>query len=235
MDAPTQMRLLKEDNLQKINQQLEKMNPAEILSWAVFQQFRSCRIAATSSFQSQSRPLLYLISRVCPAIPVYFLDTGYHFQQTLSYVQTLKNLLGLNLRSLTPLQGGTEDRMYKTDPDMCCYLRKVEPLQREFRNIDLWISGIRRDQTLNRSKVKILDFQERLNVFKLSPMANVTAETLAQINLRIQLPEHPLEKMGYTSIGCEPCTTLPTGENERSGRWANNVKTECGLHYNSNP
>ena len=222
-------------DFESINARLENMNPAEILSWAVFEAFPGQRIAATSSFQSQSLPLLYLISKIAPQLPVYFLDTGYHFSETLAYVADLRRRLGLNIVTVEPLKKEPDHTMYKTDPDMCCYLRKVEPLQRAFADVDVWISGIRRDQTKNRSNAKIVDFHQPLDVIKISPMANVTARMQNDLNARIGLPEHPLKAVGYVSIGCRPCTALPKGEDERSGRWAGKVKTECGLHLNYNP
>jgi phosphoadenosine phosphosulfate reductase len=216
------------------NMRLEKMNPAEILSWVVFQAFTGKHIAATSSFQSQSLPLLYLISKICPFLPIYFLDTGYHFPETIKYINDLGKRLQLNIVSVQSLHEKLDDGMYSTNPDMCCYLRKVEPLQRAFKNVDVWISGIRRDQTQFRKDVRIIEDNAPLGVIKVSPMANVTSSTVKEINARIGLPEHPLRAKGYVSIGCMPCTTVPIDNNERSGRWAGKAKTECGLHFNSN-
>ena len=118
------------------------------------------------------------------------------------------------------------------DPDMCCYLRKVEPLQRAFKDVDVWISGIRRDQTRARRSIRMLDYHEPLDVVKVSPMANVTSKLLDRLNDRLDLPRHPLLTRGYRSIGCAPCTKPTTSSEEsRAGRWAGKEKTECGLHF----
>lgn len=216
----------------KENENLEEMNPAEILSWAVFETFKGKEIAVTSSFQSQSLPLLYLISKICPRLPVYFLDTSYHFPETIQYVEEIKRKLQLNVVTIKQLNRHPEETMYKTDPDMCCYLRKVEPLQRAFKGVDVWISGIRRDQTRNRKGARIIDLHEPLGVVKVSPMANVTSEIVNRMNEHLALPEHPLQALGYRSIGCMPCTSISRPGDDRSGRWFGREKTECGLHLN---
>jgi len=215
-----------------LNRHLERMNPAEILSWTLYDKFRDKRVAATSSFQSQSLFLLYLIGKICPGLRVYFLDTGYHFKQTHEYVELLQRRLGLNVVSILPETSVFDEGMYRTNPDMCCYLRKVEPLKKAFENVDVWISGIRRDQTENRASAKILDIHPPLDVIKVSPMANVTSEMQSRANSRLNLPLHPLKAKGYSSIGCIHCTAISEGLDERAGRWAGFVKTECGLHLN---
>lgn len=215
-----------------LNQRLEKMNPAEILWWTLFDQFHDKRVVATSSFQSQSLLLLFLIGKICPSLSVFFLDTGYHFRETHEYVRLLQVKLGLSVVSILPDASTFDDGMYETDPDMCCYLRKVEPLKKAFSDVDVWISGIRRDQTENRRSIKILELHSPLNVIKISPMANLTSAIHKEANMRLDLPEHPLKAIGYSSIGCTHCTSLPKDLGERSGRWAGSLKTECGLHLN---
>ena len=219
-------------DFEKVNVRLERMNPAEILTWTLYEAFPDKRVALTSSFQSQSLPLLYLVSKICSHLPVYFLDTGFHFSETLDYIERLRQLLTLNMCTIRPLSESSDNEMYKTDPDMCCYLRKVETLQRVFSDVDIWISGIRRDQTSARSVVKIIDFHEPLGVIKVSPMANFTSSIQKEFNARISLPEHPLLSKGYRSIGCAPCTKpTKTGEDPRAGRWGGTGKSECGLHF----
>jgi phosphoadenosine phosphosulfate reductase len=219
------------DVLARWNTDLERMNPAEIIDWAVHQAFAGRRIAATSSFQDQSRGFLFLLSRIAPSVPVYFLDTGYHFPETLSYVRLIQRTLGLDVQVVKPDPGIPNNQMYKTDPDMCCYLRKVEPLQMAFIGIDVWLSGIRRDQTAMRQTASICDVHESLKAVKVLPMANVSKETQRNLNDRTGLPPHPLTAQGYSSIGCYPCTRIPTDPgDDRSGRWQGQEKTECGLH-----
>lgn len=216
------------------NQRLERMNPAEILAWAFYDAFPGRRVAATSSFQSQSLFLLYLISKITPRLPVYFLDTGYHFPETLEYVANLQRHLGLDVRTIEPLVKEPDFVMYRDDPDMCCFLRKVEPLQRAFSDVDVWISGIRRDQTNTRKQARIIETNPQLGVIKIAPMANVTSAVQKKLNQRIGLPEHPLKAEGFVSIGCMPCTSVPTDGDDRSGRWPGKAKTECGLHLTVN-
>ncbi len=213
------------------NATLEKMNPAEILEWAVLKQFSGLRVAATSSFQDQSRGFLFLLSHIVPQVPVYFIDTGYHFPETLDYVASVQRALALDVRMVRPGPAVKDCEMYASNPDMCCYLRKVEPLQEAFADIDVWLSGIRRDQTSTRAQARICDVHEGLDLLKILPMANVTRDVQASLNQRTGLPPHPLTASGYRSIGCRPCTAIPeAGADDRSGRWQGSTKTECGLH-----
>ena len=147
-------------------------------------------------------------------------------------MELLQRRLGLNVVSILPETSVFDEGMYRTNPDMCCYLRKVEPLKKAFENVDVWISRIRRDQTENRASAKILDIHPPLDVIKVSPMANVTSEMQSRANSRLNLPLHPLKAKGYSSIGCIHCTAISEGLDERAGRWAGFVKTECGLHLN---
>jgi len=212
---------------------LQGRNAAEVLYWAA-KTFPG-RLAVTSSFQTQSVPLLHLISRICPEVPILFLDTGFHFQQTLSYRNQLRRRLGLNVRNLEPLKGksellATHGELYKTNAHMCCYLNKVEPLQRALQCYDAWISGVRRDQTKARAGMKALEAQDN-GLYKICPMLEWTAEDVEAYRAQFQLPEHPLRQQGYKSIGCWPCTrAVVEHEDPRAGRWADQEKTECGLH-----
>lgn len=221
------------DDLREANEHLERASPVEILRWA-----RDCfgnRLAATSSFQTQSVPLLHMIATVCPELPVYFLDTGFHFPETLAFRDQLAERLGLNIVDLHCAGGHSGfllnyGKLYSADPDLCCYVNKVEPLQRALLNHSAWVTGIRRDQTTNRSATPIvaLGDDER---FKIAPLANWTSADIAAYLIAHGLPGHPLTAGGFGSIGCQPCTrALQPGEGERAGRWAGSVKTECGLH-----
>ena len=220
--------MVNKDKVDEYNEVLERLNPAEILYWLTMQDAGS--ITMTSSFQAQSLPLLYMVSRICPAVPVLFLDTGYHFKETLDYVDELQSLLNLDLVRITPLVVVEDEKMPWSNPDMCCYLRKVEPLQNELKKYDVWISGIRRDQTAVRKQVKILDYDSKNDVLKICPMANFSRHMIEQVNAHLNLPFNPLRQQGYLSIGCEPCTEKSVCGDERSGRWGQSGKTECGLH-----
>ena len=211
----------------------DKNSAAEIVYWAA-KRFRN-KLAITSSFQTQSVPLLHLVSRICPNVPVLFLDTGFHFPETLAFRNRLARQLGLNIVDLYPLMGHERFQkqhgmLYQSNPNMCCYMNKVEPLQRKLNGFSAWISGIRRDQTQHRAETPVCELQGN-GLFKICPMVNWSASAIASYIDKFELPRHPLHAAGYKSIGCHCCTkAVSDGEDPRSGRWAESEKTECGLH-----
>jgi phosphoadenosine phosphosulfate reductase len=221
-------------DLVEINERLEGKSPAEILKWA-WRTFKPGKIAATSSFQSQSLPLLHLISTFIPELPVLFIDTGFHFPQTLAFRDRLARELGLNILTLKPgenpnpfkwQQGG----LYHSNPDLCCYLNKVKPLQEAKKGLDAWVAGIRRDQTQVRTDTPVVSIDDD-GLYKICPMATWKREDIWSYIEEWDLTTHPLLTQGYLSIGCAPCTRpVFTGEDERDGRWPGQLKTECGLH-----
>ncbi len=196
------------------------------------------RVAASSSFQTQSLPLLHTISQAAPEMPVLFLDTGYHFPETLAYRDRIAALLGLNVKVLRasaasrPTAGSSGD-LYRVDPDRCCWINKVEPLEHELRGLDAWITGIRRDQTRHRAATPIAS-KLPSGAWKVCPMLEWTADDVWAFIAEHQLPPHPLFDTGYRSVGCAPCTR-PVGpaSGDRDGRWAGSSKTECGLHLST--
>lgn len=207
--------------------------PRSVLTWA-WGRFAPS-IAATSSFQTQSVPLLHMISIAAPRIPILFLDTGFHFPETLAFRDRLVEQLRLNLQVLEPKMGHDgflreHGELYRRDPDLCCHINKVEPLRRARAGLRAWISGIRRDQTPDRSNTPVVARQAD-GVVKVCPLAAWTQETVNRYMEEFGLPRHPLEDEGYLSIGCAPCTRrVRPGEDPRAGRWAESDKTECGLH-----
>jgi phosphoadenosine phosphosulfate reductase len=225
---------MESNELDQLNAQFEGADPRTIITWAA-ERFMP-RLAVTSSFQTQSVALLHLIGQTRPDIPVIFLDTGYHFPETLAYRDQLVALFGLSLRVIHPAVTPADlvkphgDALYRRDPEMCCYVHKVEPMQRALRDLDGWLTGIRRDQTETRAHAQPVEALPDGRV-KINPLLAWTRQNLwAYIN-RHHLPAHPLFSQGYLSIGCAPCTAPVTdGGGERSGRWAGTDKTECGLH-----
>lgn len=220
-----------------LNQVFETAPPQEILIWAC--ETFAPQIAATSSFQSQSLPLLHMIGLYAPETPVFFLDTGFHFPETLAFRDQLIPRFGIrvsNLRAETESDALRRQHadLHRTDPDLCCYIHKVEPLQQVKRHLAAWITGIRRDQTDARRSTPIVA-RERSGKIKISPLATWTQRDVWRYISEHDLPAHPLLQHGYMSVGCAPCTR-PVGEDEdyRAGRWANNAKTECGLHVEPN-
>lgn len=191
-------------------------------------------VVASSSFQSQSVPLLHMIGRVCPDLPVHFLDTGFHFPETLRFRDELADRFGLNVVTVRPamdrraLYDRVGDPPYETDPDRCCYINKVEPMQRIVKDSSAWVSGVRADQTAHRGGLGRVTVGED-GLVRIHPMLHWTARDIWTYVHEHDLPSHPLLKRGYLSIGCAPCTKAPAAD-ERSGRWSRTSKTECGLH-----
>lgn len=222
-----------EKTLPLVSTQFEGWSASLILSWSanVF----ADSIVLSSSFQTQSVPLLHLVSRICPQVPILFLDTGFHFQETLDFRDSLSTSLGLSVKNLG-LLGGEERKqslgpeLYRKNPGMCCYLNKVEPLKRELLDYHAWVTGIRRDQTNQRRETQILSRDEN-GLLKICPMAKWESRSVERYREHFQLPGHPLETKGYRSIGCQPCTKPTTGgQDPRAGRWSESEKTECGIH-----
>ncbi len=192
----------------------------------------------TCSFQAEDVLLLHLAMELSPDIPVLFLDTGYHFKETYAYRDRIAADWNLNLTNLLPRQTVAEQEsefgiLYSTEPNRCCGFRKVEPLFDAVAHYKVWLTGLRREQARSRTALKeIEDFAVKPGIIvrKLSPFADWTTRDVWQLSAHFNIPLLPLYDLGYTSIGCEPCTTLPTDPNDpRSGRWAGK-KVECGIH-----
>lgn len=220
----------------QLNRHFEDTAPTRIIEWAVNRFMPS--IVATSSFQSQSVALLHIISLVRSDLPVVFLDTGYHFPETLAYRDRLVERFGLTLRIIQPSHSMGEevqrhgDVLYRRDPDLCCQINKVAPMQRVLEQVDAWISGIRRDQTSHRANAQTIETFADGRV-KINPLISWDHRTLWSYIHKHDLPIHPLFSKGYVSIGCAPCTMpIARGMDERAGRWKGKRKIECGLHTN---
>jgi phosphoadenosine phosphosulfate reductase len=197
----------------------------------------------TCSFQAEDVLLLHLTRELRPNIPVLFLDTGYHFAETYEYRDRIAGKWNLNLINLLPAHTVAEQErerglLYQTAPDRCCALRKVEPLFAAVANYKLWLTGLRREQARSRAALEeIADFTlpSGITVRKLSPFADWTTRDVWQSCARYEIPLLALYNRGYSSIGCEPCTSLPTDPSDpRSGRWAGR-KVECGIHIQAAP
>jgi phosphoadenosine phosphosulfate reductase len=175
------------------------------------------------------------MAEVDPAIPVVFLDTGWLFEETLAYRDTLIAALGLSdVRSIKPLEEtlnreDPERELWFSDPDACCRIRKVEPLARALKPFSAWINGRKRFQGGLRAAIPVVE-QDGTRL-KFNPFANVSREEIDAIYPRANLPPHPLLKSGYLSVGCMPCTSRTSpDEDVRAGRWRGRAKTECGIH-----
>lgn len=216
-------------------QDVEQWTPHKIIQWAV--DAFGADLAMTSSFQQQSVVLLHIVSRVAPRLPILFLDTGYHFAETLEFKDQLIEAFGLeNVQIIRPALSQEEQmaqhgpNLPQTNPDLCCYINKVLPLQEAMKQFRAWITGIRRDQSAARTNTPIIDIRED-GLAKIAPLAAWTGDDVARYAEFHRLPRHPLYELGYKSIGCAPCTQpIQEGEDERAGRWAGHAKKECGLH-----
>ncbi len=192
----------------------------------------------TCSFQAEDVLLLRLAQKLRPRIPVLFLDTGYHFAETYAYRDRIAREWRLNLTNLQPAatvaqQEAEHGLLYSSAPDRCCGLRKVEPLFAAVAHYKVWLTGLRREQARSRTALEeaaAFQLPSGVTVRKLSPFADWTTRDVWQLCAYLEIPLLPLYDKGYTSIGCEPCTTLPTDPDDpRSGRWAGK-KVECGIH-----
>jgi phosphoadenosine phosphosulfate reductase len=214
-------------------QRLEGRRAEDIVAWAAAE-FGE-RFCVTSSFADAV--LAHVVSRVVPGVEVVFLDTGLHFPETLRVRDQVAATMPVRVRSIRPrMTVGQQDglhgpRLFSRNPDECCALRKVEPLERALSDYDAWAAGLRRDESPTRANTPVVTFEANRTKIKVNPLAAWTqAEVDAYIS-RYDVPVNPLIKQGYASVGCWPCTRrTKAGEDPRAGRWPMFDKTECGLH-----
>lgn len=231
--------LLPVDAIAELNERFETAEPAEIVRWALEDSGLE-RIALASAFQAEGTCVMHMASLIRPDVEVLFLETGFHFAETLAFKEQLAERLGLTVIDLvgpyTVEQQAEElgDRLYETDPQRCCEINKVRPMFEALQKLDGWVTAYRRDSSPTRANAPIVDQYELEPgawIVKVNPVVNWTrADTLAYLEAN-HLPHNPLYELGYTSIGCAPCTRMRfEGEHERSGRWAGLSKWECGIH-----
>lgn len=204
-----------------------------VLRWAA-ERFGD-RVVALTSMADET--LVHLGATTIPGLHFAFLDTGYHFAETIGTRDALTATLKLRLTNVTPQLTIPEQdsrfgpNLYDTDPNQCCAIRKVEPLNRVLAGYDAWISGMRRVEAPTRSEIDLVEFDRRRILVKINPLAWWSDADVAAYARDNNVLLNPLRQLGYESIGCEPCTRLPMpGEAARAGRWAGRDKTECGLH-----
>ncbi|WP_375451956.1 phosphoadenylyl-sulfate reductase [uncultured Devosia sp.] len=197
-------------------------------------------LAIVSSFGADSAVLLHLVAQVDPNLPVYFLETGKHFPETLAYVETLKKQLGLmNVIAIHPDPADIKrfdpsGELWETDPDSCCHIRKTEPLEPITEQFGGWVTGRKRFQTVERGVLPHFELTSDDRI-KVNPLAYFSDADVNQYKIDHGLPEHPLFSKGYKSIGCAPCTSVVAeGEDPRAGRWRGLNKKECGIHFDFN-
>jgi phosphoadenosine phosphosulfate reductase len=221
--------------LRRESDRLETATPREILAWAV--ERYSPKLTMATAFGPEGCVILHLLSEVGPHVPVFNLDTGYQFAETLELRERIKRRYGIEVElkqpelSVAEYEASHGGPLYQTQPDRCCFDRKIKVLQRAAVGFDAWMSGIRRDQSPDRAKAPIVGWDKKFGLVKVSPLANSTKPDIWRMITDHDIPYNPLHDQGYTSIGCWPCTrAVMLGEDERAGRWSGFAKTECGLH-----
>ncbi len=182
-------------------------------------------------------PLAHLAGTAVPGVHVVFLDTGYHFAETIGTRDWITGVLPVTLVNVVPERTVAEQdaelgpRLFERDPDRCCALRKVQPLARALEGYLAWGSGVRRDESPSRAGTRVVDWDAKREMVKVNPLAAWTQDDVDGYVARHQVPVNPLVELGYASIGCAPCTRpVAPGEDPRAGRWAGRTKTECGIH-----
>jgi phosphoadenosine phosphosulfate reductase len=211
--------------LAELSRSFESAPASSVIKWAS-ERFGD-RLVLAASFQDCV--LIDLVAKTAPGTEVVFLDTQYHFAETLWFVEQVRARYDLNLTVMRPK--ATLDDLWHSDPDQCCRVRKVEPLERALKGRAAWMTGLRRDEVSTRAGTPIVTFDVNRNLVKVNPLATWTDLDVNGYIRDHNLPVHPLAERGYSSIGCWPCTR-PVGEGEdaRAGRWSGSDKTECGLH-----
>jgi phosphoadenosine phosphosulfate reductase len=221
------------DLVSHVGAELELAPAEHILEWAVAT-FGE-RFCITSSMADAV--LAHLASRVAPGIDVVFLDTGYHFAETIGTADAVGATMDVTLIPITPAQSVAEQdaaygsELYKRDPDLCCALRKVAPLSEALAGYDAWATGLRRAETHNRVIAPVVGWDAKKGKVKVSPLARWSDDDVERYVAEHGVLVNPLLFDGYPSIGCAPCTRrVAPGDDPRSGRWAGTAKTECGIH-----
>lgn len=216
------------ERIADLNKKYEGLTPKQRIQ-QLYKDFPESDVMLTSSFAATSAFLLKLFSEVNEEQKVYFIDTGYHFEETLIYKDYMTKLYNLNVVEVKAEDWKHDftqkDRTWEKDPDYCCQINKVEPLEEIKKNFKVWVSGLMKWQSDHRSSLNV--FEERNGILKFYPLLDVTREERDQFIKDHHLPFHPLVSKGYYSIGCSHCTKPGKG---REGRWNNSPKTECGLH-----
>jgi phosphoadenosine phosphosulfate reductase len=219
----------------RLNARFEHGSAQGTLAWAI-ETFGS-GLSIGTSFGASGIVLMDLALKIQPDVDIFYIDTGYFFPETAQLIQKLENHYQRNFRRVAPAQSVEEQsqqygpQLYQRDPDLCCYLRKVEPLQQALHDSTAWATAVRRDQSSTRTQTPAIGWNERYNVVKISPLVYWTEAEIWQYVQSQKLPYNELHDRNYPSIGCWPCTrAVKPGEDLRAGRWQGFAKVECGLH-----
>jgi phosphoadenosine phosphosulfate reductase len=217
------------------SERFETAEPQDILRWAA-ERFGS-RFTMATAFGPEGMILIHMLAKVAPQTPIFNLDTGYQFKETLELREEVKRRYGIEVEykraaaSVEEYERQNGGPVYRTNPDQCCLHRKVQVLEQAVVGKHAWASAIRRDQSPDRANAPIVAWDKKFSLVKVSPLANWTKQKVWAFITKNNVPYNPLHDQGYTSIGCWPCTrAVGLGEDERAGRWSGFAKKECGLH-----
>ena len=224
-----------DEDLRVISEAFESASPEAILRWAIAE-FES-DIALATGFGAEGCVLVAMLSVISPGTRIFYLDTDLLFPETYALRDELEARYGVKFErresrlSLDAQAAAYGERLWERQPDLCCRLRKVEPLRQMLRGLRAWVTAIRRDQTPERADVGIIEWDENFGLIKINPLARWSSRDVWDYIAKNDVPYNPLHDRGYPSIGCVPCTTpVQIGEIPRAGRWRGTGKTECGLH-----
>ncbi len=230
--------MLDEREIADLNARFQDSSPQEILRWTL-QASGLERVAIASAFQREGTAIIHMATRIRPDVPILFLETGFHFAETLAFKQQLAERWGLNVVELTgshtvdSQEAAFGPRLYERDPDACCRINKVEPFQRALEGFDAWVTGMRRDSAWTRANSPLVTCYEITPghpIVRVNPIAAWTQRDVWAYLKEHDVPHNPLYDLGFASIGCAPCTrAVFSGEDERAGRWSGTGKIECGI------
>lgn len=221
--------------LKRDSDSLESATPAEVIRYAV-DRFAP-KFTMATAFGPEGMTIIHMLSEIAPETPIFNLETGYQFDETLQLRERVKQRYGMEVEFKYPettveqYEAANGGPVYASDPNRCCFDRKLKVLHNAARGYHAWASAIRRDQSPDRAKAAIVGWDRKFQLVKVSPLANWTKKDVWGLITQHDIPYNPLHDQGFMSIGCRPCTRATgVGEDERAGRWSGFQKTECGLH-----
>ena len=223
------------EELSRESERLESATPQEILRWAIGR--FAPRFTMATAFGPEGMTIIHMLAEIAPETPIFNLDTGYQFKETLELRERVKQRYGIEVKlkrpelSVAEYEAANGGPVYQSDPNRCCFDRKLSVLHEAAKGYYAWASAIRRDQSPDRAKAPIVGWDRKFQLVKVSPLANWTKKQVWSLITSAGIPYNPLHDQGFPSVGCQPCTrAVLQGEDERAGRWSGFKKTECGLH-----
>jgi phosphoadenosine phosphosulfate reductase len=222
------------DRITRWNEELSGSSAEGVLRWAVRTFGR--RLTMATAFGAEGCCLIHLLAGIDPGVRIFNLDTGYQFPETLQVREQIRARYGIAVELVRPETTVAEYEaehggpLYRHRPDQCCHDRKLEPLRRAVIGYDAWVSAIRRDQTADRARAGLVQWDRKFGLVKVNPLLHWTRKDVWDFIVRNAVPYNPLHDRGYPSIGCRPCTQPACNGDERSGRWSGTTRKECGLH-----